>query len=87
MISKQEDILKGVAFILGCGVKANIKAHQILSYLHSQGVAIKADGDLSEIKQFKGQTRRILIQAGYTKVEPLIAEQKLKEMLRGRRTE
>ncbi len=39
--------------------------------LKSQGVVRKVEGDLSEIKQFRGETRRILNQAGYCKVEEL----------------
>lgn len=62
----------GLVYAAIQGSALEIIRNKILTRLHSLGVVVKVDGDLSEIKQFKGQTRRILIQAGCGFFEPLI---------------
>lgn len=72
-MATREEIEAGVTNILE-EAGAGKYARKVLYWLDSEGCALKVEGDLSEIKQFKGQTRRILIQAGYTATESLIGE-------------
>ena len=77
-MSKQEEIRAG-AIVSLMDYKGFRRApveyiiDHIFNYLHDNDVVIRADRELpKEIDRFKGQVKRVLHQAGYVAVKPLL---------------